>query len=437
MNAGSNPQPYLHLVAPDEQGAGAETLPEVSVTKSLASIVEALSTLHEWAGVLGWNEFAQAMVFRKDPPFSDGSRAGDEVRETDITRMRVWFGQVKGVLVSKSVVTDAARLVALRDSFHPVREYLLSLSWDGIPRAGSWLEEFCGVRPSSSDHRRLVQAVARKWLISCVARALKPGCKVDAMLILEGKQGIGKSTALRTLAGDDFFCDSMIDFGTKDACQQVQGVWIYELSELTALLRSDTSSAKAFLTRTEDKFRVPYGRSPETIPRSVVFCGSTNQGTYLKDRTGNRRFWVIRCEESINVEGLRAVRDQLWAEARALFDSGEQWHLSPEEETLMSEQHEERLEVDPFEERVEVWVSKQGDRPIAMDHLLEMALGLSGASRNPQVTRRVVAALERLGYARKKLNANGTRAWRYVRTARPTVPVSHYEEVDAIHAAAE
>jgi putative DNA primase/helicase len=409
--------------------------PAPEVGKSLADLVEALNKLPAWHGVLGWNEFTNRIVFRKEPPFKGASRLGDVLRDEDIIRMRLWFEQHHGVEVSRQNLLDAARLVAGEHRFHPVQEYLKSLSWDGIPRVDTWLEDFCSVKPSSPDHQRLVRSVARKWLLSCVARAMNPGCKVDTMLILEGKQGLGKSTALRALAGEDFFCDSLLDFGGKDACQNIQGVWIYELPELDALLRAESGSTKAFLTRTFDKFRAPYARAPMIAPRSVVFCGTVNHGGYLKDQSGNRRFWVVQCGETLNVHGIRESRDQLWAEARVLFEQGEPWHLSAEDEAVMHEQHADRMEDEPWEEAIASWTERQGDTPIAIDALLENALGMKAASRNPNVTQRVHHILERLGFERqrKAFEGAGRRVYRYVRrqeSACPTDSLPYCPRVD-------
>ena len=404
--------------------------PAILVKNTLASLVAAFTGLDSWKGVLAWNEFNNRIMFRREAPFKDISRFGDTLRDEDIARMRLGFETEFGEKVSKANILDAVRIVAWQNRFHPLQEYVSSLQWDGVSRVDTWLEDFCAVRPSSPEHQRLIRAVSRKWLVSCVARALQPGCKVDCMLILEGKQGIGKSTALAALAGENFFCDSLIDFGGKDACQTIQGVWIYELSEMTAILRSDSSSAKAFLTRPTDKFRAPYARAPMTVPRSVVFCGTINHGGYLKDHSGNRRFWMVRCEDDINVEGIRAVRDQLWAEARVLFDNGESWHLSPEEEALMKEQHEDRLEIEPWDELISKWVTQHGDQPFAVDHVLEGALGIRAASRNPNVTQRVHHILERLGFERKRrsFEKGGGRVYRYVRCF--TAPVPYCEPVD-------
>jgi predicted P-loop ATPase len=225
------------------------------------------------------------------------------------------------------------------------------------------------------------------------------------MLVLEGRQGIGKSTALAALAGERFYCDAAIDFGTKDACQMIQGVWIYEPAELDALLRRETSVIKGFLSRSADRFRVPYGRAPKTVPRSVVFCGTVNHGGYLRDRTGNRRFWVVRCEGPLNTHGLGAARDLLWAEALHLYERGDPWHLEPEHEAAMGEEHEGRLEVDPWEELIATWIAARREASFTMTELLESALDLRTHGKNPRVTTRASQILEGLGFERRKRGA--------------------------------
>ncbi len=403
----------------------------IVASDSLSGIVEMLSRSPEWDGVFAWNEFEHGVVFEREPPFGDIARRGDTLKDEDITRVRLWFEKVHQVVVKKQNVLDAIRIVAWCSRIHPLRTYLESLTWDGTSRVDTWLEDFVGVKPTSPDHARLIRSVARKWLISCVARAMKPGSKVDAMLILEGRQGIGKSKCLAALAGERFFSDSLIDFRTKDACQNIQGVWIYELAELDALLRSENSTAKAFLTRSFDKFRAPYARTPMVIPRSTVFAGTINHGSYLKDHTGNRRFWVVRCGDAIDVDGLGTARDQLWAEARVLFEKGEPWHLSASNERLMRDEHEDRLVVDPWHEEIAEWVSNHGDKPFAVEAVLEGVLKLTSATRNPSVTRRVNHILERLGFERQRRSFGaGRRVYRYVRTsttpeASETAPVPH------------
>jgi putative DNA primase/helicase len=393
--------------------------PQRAVVKNtLAGIVDALSLLPAWAGVLGTSELDQRVVFRSEPPFGPGSLTGQAVRDRDVDQIRLWFERLAGTALSKHHVVDAVRIVANGNAFHPVRQYLERLVWDGVPRVDRWLEDFCAVVPESVAQARLVRSVGRKWLISCVARAMKPGCKVDTMLILEGRQGIGKSTALSVLAGEGWHCDSAIDFGTKDACQILQGVWIFELAELDALLRRDTSTIKAFLSRSHDRFRVPYGRAPESVPRTVVFCGTVNHGDYLRDTTGNRRFWVVRCEGPLNTEGVRVARDALWSEAVHHYRRGEPWHLDPEHEAGMRDEHEARLEHDPWEDILADWTrahtSETGELPFSMNEILELALGLPAQSRNPRVTARVSGLLAKLGYEKRK-RSSLPRTYFYVR----------------------
>lgn len=388
----------------------------IPLENTLAHLVAAFTELPRWQGVFAFNELSRRIVFRRPAPFQDNSRLGHELREDDITDIRLWFERETAQSLSVHNVLDAIGIVARRNRFHPVQDYLRSLTWDGVPQVHTWLEDYCSVKSTSPEHLRLTRAVARKWLIACVARALTPGAKVDAMLVLEGRQGIGKSRAVEALAGTEFFSDAPIDFRTKDAMQLVQGVWIYELAELDAILRGESPATKAFLSRSTDTFRPPYARVPVSIPRSVVFCGTVNHGGYLKDSTGNRRFWIVRCEGNIDVEGLRAQRDRLWGEARALFEKGEAWHLTSEEEALMHAEHQDRMEDDPWEERIAAWLSRQGARPLAMEEILSGALGLQAAARNPNVTRRVRAILEPLGFERQRrsFQHGAGRSYRYV-----------------------
>ncbi len=393
-------------------------VPKRPLDNSLASVVTALTELPEWRKVLAMNDLSRRIVFRSEPPYREGAMTGRPLSEQDFDRIRLWFEDSRKVSFSKRNLVEGARIVATWNAFHPVREYLEALVWDGTPRVESWLEDFCAVTPTSEPHRALLRAVSRKWLTSCVARALQPGCKVDTMLILEGAQGIGKSTALRTLAGPGFFSDSAIDFSANDGCRSVQGVWIQEIPELGALLRGNLAHAKAFLSSATDYFRTPYSRTPEAVPRSMVFCGTVNHAGYLRDTTGNRRFWVVRCDGPIQREALEAARDALWAEARQRFLAGESWHLTPEEEAFMEGEHEERLEVDPWEESIAAWCDRSGrdgdGAQFTMVELLDGALGMRLAARSPNVTSRVGAILDRMGYERRR-STSGLRGYVYRR----------------------
>ena len=188
---------------------------------------------------------------------------------------------------------SAVLAVAHENRFDPVREYLEGLTWDRVPRIGKWLATYL-----SAEDTDYASAVGKRWLISCVARAILPGCKADSALIFEGNQGEGKSTAFTTLGGP-WFSDELAAIGTKDSALQLSGAWIIELSELDALTKARASTVKAFLSRRVDRFRPPYGRRVIEQPRSCVFCGTVNHSQYLEDETGGRRFWPVKVAASI------------------------------------------------------------------------------------------------------------------------------------------
>jgi len=209
--------------------------------------------------------------------------------------------------------------------FDPVCDYLAGVRWDGMPRLDEWLCRYCG-----AESTPLNRAIGRKWMIAGVRRARRPGCKFDCAIVLEGPQGIGKSSVLRVLAGEENFSDQPL-LGLKHLEQQeaVQGVWIFELAELAGIRKIEVESTKNFISRTSDNARPAYGHFRRDQPRRCVFGGTTNDSVYLQDVTGNRRFWCVECGE-IDLAALRQDRDQLWAEA-ALAEASEEELVIPRE----------------------------------------------------------------------------------------------------------
>jgi predicted P-loop ATPase len=227
------------------------------------------------------------------------------------------------------------------------------------------------------------------WLISAVARVMKPGCKADHMLVLEARQGAGKSRALRVLAGDEYFCDSMPDLRMKDAQLQTFGAWIIEWAELDAMSRAETTAIKDFLTRQVEKLRRPYGHHTEDVPRQCVFAGTTNTRDYLRDETGNRRFWPVSCGR-IDCDALARDREQLWAEAVALFDDGATWW--PERADLieaLTKEQEARVSVDPWLERISRFIEALDDVKAEriMSECLELEVSRQGQAERNRVGR--------------------------------------------------
>jgi hypothetical protein len=288
-----------------------------------ANALIALRHAPEWEGVLRFNEFSFCPVIVNPPPWGDWAQVGHAWTDND-TRLACAWLQANHIEVSISITSEAIQAAAQQDKFHPVREYLESLHWDGEPRVDMWLTRYLGVEASN-----YTSAVGRRWLISAVARIMKPGCKADCCLILEGPQGLKKSSALMALGGD-WFTDEIAEFGSKDASLQMSGVWIIELGELDCLSRSEGSRIKAFMSRSTDRFRPPYGRHVIESPRQCVFAGTVNHSTYLRDETGARRFWPVECHD-IDLAALEQDRDQLWAEALTLYDDDHRWWLETDQ----------------------------------------------------------------------------------------------------------
>ena len=298
--------------------------------------------------------------------------------------------------------------VAEHNKYNPVREALEALKWDGIPRvAGGRTEEGDSVDPwlveyLGADDTEVNRLFGEKWLIGAVARAMEPGCKMDTMLVLEGPQGLQKSTALRVLSDGlvkGVFTDEMSDPNSKDAGLQMQGAFIVEIAELDAFRRAEITQIKSWLARGTDRFRRPYGKVVEEFPRSCVFAGTVNplgNTGYLKDPTGARRFWPVKVNE-IRIEALKNDAPQLWAEALVLYRKKRKWWLTKEEEKLAIKAQKERYEDDPYGELIDDFC-KDEMRPTLQG--IMQAIGIPAERRNPIVARRVISHLTRKGWRR-------------------------------------
>jgi len=356
-----------------------------------AAVILGLSP--ELRGCVYLDEFASRIMIDVEPPWGGGgSRPWKDV---DYASANAWLQARHKLNVGIEPTRHAVEVVGSKDMRHPVREYLLSLEWDGEVRTDNWLHEFCGVRES-----HWASIVGPRWLISAVARVMSPGCKADHTLILEGAQRIGKSSALATLA-HPWFTDELGDLGSKDAAQQLHGVWVVELAELDAIGRAEVSRTKAFLSKTFDRFRPAYGVQVRKVPRQNVFAGTVNQSEYLRDDTGNRRFWPVKCGK-VDLELLESQRDQLWAEALVRYTQGEVWWLGDRESALAEEETERRMEVDAWEETIRSFVASRKDARLVGVTLSDImgALGIEIARRTRTDQFRVTRALTRMGWAR-------------------------------------
>lgn len=268
---------------------------------------------------VGLDEFAHRLVVLGDLPW----RSKDETpywTDTDDACLRNYFA-TKYLIKGKGIIDDALQEVTQDNKFHPVRQYLTGLTWDGECRVDTLFIDYIG-----AEDTEYIKAVTRKWMCGAVARVMEPGVKFDTAIVLYGSQGLGKSLILERL-GRKWFNNSLVDIKTKDALEQIQGSWINELAELAPTYKNDNEIVKAFISRTSDRFRSPYGRRTEEYPRQCVFAGSTNNLMFLKDRTGNRRFWPITGNKDRKTKNswdiLPDIIDQLWAEAFIYWAEGE------------------------------------------------------------------------------------------------------------------
>jgi predicted P-loop ATPase len=365
----------------------------------LANAMTAFEHAPEWAGVISYDVFANKIIMTVAPPYQAeaGRPLPMELRDDDINNAARWL-QDNDVDASSAIAGSALVTVARQRSFHPVRGYLSSIKWDGEPRIDRWLIDHLGAADTE-----LNRAFGAKWLLSGVARVMEPGCKVDTVLFLEGDQGLGKSTALSVMAGK-WFCDHMPDLSSKDAMQQMQGVWIMEHAEFDTFGKAEATRLKAFVSTATDRFRVPYGRAAEDFPRQCIFAVSHNPNGVgvLKDETGARRFWMVACGvgwgkgRQINTDALALVRDQLWAEARDRYAAGEKWWLPNNLETAAAKEAAKRYDTDAWTSAITEYL--EGKSFVTISDILCSRLGIMTSDHDRLKQNRVGRVLRVLGW---------------------------------------
>lgn len=364
-----------------------------------------------WRGILGYDLRAEAAYFLRKPP-AYAARDGTfprTISDTDQTAIIEWLSyQTDGTDFSDTRVRKAIDLVARVNAFDPVAQYLEGLVWDGTSRLDGWLTRHLGVADSI-----YVRSVGPKFLISAVARTLSPGCQVDHVLVLEGAQGIGKSSAISILAGQ-YYRSDLPPLDSRDVKEAIRGAWIAELGELVSMKKSELTGAKNFLTLREDTYRLPYGMRSETRPRRLVFAATTNEAEYLRDQSGNRRFWPVECE-AIDLVSLARDRDQLWAEAVVRFRRGEPWHLRSDDEVAAARlEQDKRRESDPWEEVVAKFAAARREFSAA-EALAALCVPLDRQTQRDK--NRLARILQPLGYRSEQVRVGDARVRVYRRTS--------------------
>lgn len=370
----------------------------------LHNAIVAFRQAPEWAGKLQFDAFYQRTMLIGQAPWA----AHPENRvwmPTDDLQATSWL-QSQGILIGDETANKAIELVSRDLSFHPVVDYLKTIEWDGTPRIDTWLIVYLGCADTA-----YIRSVSSRFLISAIARVMQPGCKADCALILEGRQGSRKSTAIKILFSP-WYTDEISELGSKDAAMQMAGVWGIEMAELEGVNRADTSRIKAALSRSIDRYRPPWGRRIIDQPRQCVFCGTVNHNEYLRDETGGRRFWPCICGR-IDTDQLAQDRDQLWAEARERFFAGSTWWLENQEMTDSATlEQAARRPKDPWEDSIEEWAYTKGS--VTPTEYLRF-IGIEDKDMEQREANRVSFVLRALGYERISIRdpASAPPRWRY------------------------
>lgn len=314
-------------------------------------------TLHH---LLGFNEFTNNIEFLRAAPWHKPNRPALAWSDEEAVLCKYFMSNLWKFEPPTALVHEAALKASKDHCFHPVRDYLNGLKWDGHSRCNVWLHQIMG----AADNK-YTRAVGLKFLVAAVKRIFEPGCKFDYLLTLEGRQGTFKSTVFEILATRKaWYCDPHLDITNKDAVVSMFGKWIVEMPEMQTHFRAETTAMKGFLSRSVDRVRMPYARCSTDFPRQCVFGGTINHESdrdlgWLKDTTGNRRYWPVFIGEVAqpDLSGLKAVVDQIWAEAYLLYKQGVAVYL--EDAALVKEAEDEqakRLGKDPWQDHIEAWL---------------------------------------------------------------------------------
>lgn len=418
---------------------------------SRKTVIAALKYDPKLADVVAFNELSNTLQCRRAWPWNH-SRPGD-IGGADDLLLGDYLSETYGLpSVSAAALEEAIKTIGYKQRFHPIRDWLNDLQWDGSSRIDKWLIFAIGESPQtlSPALREYLRLVGRYWLLGMVNRVMEPGCKFDYCPVLEGVGGLRKSTLVKELATRSFFSDTPFEMGRgKEAQEQVQGLWLYEIAEMSSLSKADVNAVKAFISSEVDKYRPAYAKTVEKFPRQCVLVGTTNDDQYLRDRTGNRRFWPIPVKHTINTEWVAKWRDQLFAEAFVLYRNGERFYPTQEqEERLFKPMQESRLietavesrlmqllTRDPHENQAATTGIHVDSTFVRIDQLV-VALGSDVAKSSAALENQIRGWLKQQGWRHGKKQVQGARLPGYFR---PDVwpPEGHVVGLDQVDDATE
>jgi predicted P-loop ATPase len=378
--------------------------------KPLAVLANVLAAVRAvMPGVFAYNEMLRVPMLME--PLEDGPEPLPRpVTDVDVGVVQERLQHLGLKRLSKDIVHQAVDMRAHERRFHPVKDYLGGLQWDGVARLADLFPNYFGAEVTP-----YTQTIGSMFLISMVARILEPGCKADHLPVIEGPQGTLKSSACQILGGD-WFSDNLPDVTAgKDVSQHLRGKWLIEVSEMHAMSRAEATLLKAFITRTTERYRPSYGRKEVIEPRQCVFVGTTNRDTYLRDESGGRRFWPVKAG-TIDVDALAHDRDQLFAEAVVRFRNRVRWWPDKDfERDHIMPQQAARYEADVWEENIATYLSNKKDARVTVGQVAREGLGIETLKIGTAEQRRIAAAMEQIGWRRErpdgKTDWQGKRWW--------------------------
>lgn len=446
--------------------------------------------------VIGFDDLNQAPCWLAPPPFShvdsdprtmDGQfKRGLAIQDLDMARIRGWFQRTYGFQPEKSDLESCVAIIAAKQRFHPVQEYLRSLLWDGKARVDSWLKDYCYALPDPERHfgsivnaEAYMAKVGRYFLVQAVARAMEPGCMAKGVMILEGDQGIKKSTALRALMPDgDWLFEGHIDLTNKESFMALRGRWLIEFAEFYAVSRTDEKRVKHFISMRVDQYVDKYESRSGNTARGYVLSGTINpseEAGYLRDTTGNERFWPVSCNPrafgkyEIDVAGITEDRDQLWAEAYRIWLGAERcreegalmvesagsenvspdmfcsahdrcekhrwWPNDKEKEAIFKIEQGARMEQHPWELHLRGWhdglttMERDDKFPMTMEVILSTVIGMPAERQSQQHKNKLGDVLKALRWDGRRIMKNGVKRMRHA-------PQSFWTRYDAKEAEA-
>ncbi len=351
---------------------------------------------------LGFDQFSHNIIWVKPAPWF---KMSTEWSDEDAIEFKSILSEQLSMDYGIETIHEVASICASRRAFHPVRDYLNQCAWDGISRVDRWLSLYCGAVDNS-----YTRFIGRKTLVAAVARIFNPGVKFDHVLVMEGSQGVGKSYMWDVLASP-WFTDAPLHIQDKSAIETMRGKWIVELAEMDALTKYESQTIKGFLSRTEDRCRMAYERKTKNFPRQNIFVGSLNPELtgWLKDKTGNRRYWPVAVAR-IDLKELKHVRHELWAEAVEIYKKGEELFVREAAmRDLMNQEVENRMQEDPWFTLVEEYLhthvndhmTKQGIT-VSPAEVYSRCIGGSAATFRLPEANRISVTLKRLGFEKTR-----------------------------------